>query len=65
MTLYGRHTSKGQSHRYWLPPIRGWTCRTWCHESYGDLAPLGKQLARLRFEDLDLSGVRPWGNLSG
>jgi integrase len=30
------------------------------NEGYGDLAPLGRQLARLRFEGLDLSGVKIW-----
>lgn len=30
------------------------------NEGYGDLAPLGRQLARLRFEGLDLSGVKVW-----
>lgn len=30
------------------------------NDDYGDLAPLGKQLAKLRFDGLDLSAVRPW-----
>ena len=29
-------------------------------ESYGDLSPLGFALDRLRFDGLDLSGVKPW-----
>lgn len=29
-------------------------------EGYGDLAPLGRQLAKLSYEGLDLSAVRPW-----
>jgi integrase len=30
------------------------------NEGYGDLSPLGKQLAHLGFGGLDLSGVKPW-----
>jgi integrase len=30
------------------------------NEGYGDLAPLGKQLAKLRFDGLDLSAVKVW-----